>query len=83
MGKESELHEIINRLTLAAAALEGMTEIMAVNRQDMITVLLAADRAEAAETALLRVERYGADQWRRGNACKDPQEFDEWLREQA
>lgn len=23
-------------------------------------------------------ERYGADQWRRGNAGKEPQEFSEW-----
>lgn len=28
-------------------------------------------------------ERYGADQWRRGNAGKEPQEFEEWQREQA
>ena len=32
---------------------------------------------------LAKVERYGADQWRRGNAGKEPQEFDEWRREQA
>jgi hypothetical protein len=28
------------------------------------------------------IDRYGADQWRRGNAGKDPQEFDEWRRVQ-
>jgi len=26
-------------------------------------------------------DRYGADQWRRGNAGQDPQEFDEWQKE--
>jgi len=26
-------------------------------------------------------DRYGADQWRRGNAGKDPQEFAEWRKE--
>ena len=30
---------------------------------------------------LALVERYGADQWRRGNAGKDPQEFAEWRKE--
>lgn len=39
-------------------------------------------RAEAAEAQLAQVNRYGADQWRRGNAGKDPQEFEEWRREQ-
>lgn len=29
------------------------------------------------------VDRYGADQWRRGNAGKDPQEFDEWCKENS
>jgi hypothetical protein len=33
------------------------------------------------EAKLALVERYGADQWRRGNAGKDPQEFEEWRRE--
>ncbi len=37
--------------------------------------------AQVAEL-LAKVERYGADQWRRGNAGKEPQEFDEWKREQ-
>lgn len=35
-------------------------------------------RAEAAEAQLALVERYGADQWRRGNTGKEPQEFGEW-----
>ena len=38
-------------------------------------------RAEAAETTLALADRYGADQWRRGNAGKDPQEFAEWQKE--
>ncbi len=40
-------------------------------------VTLNADRRRLLED----IERYGADQWRRGNAGKDPQEFDEWQRE--
>lgn len=38
-------------------------------------------RAEAAEAQLALVERYGADQWRRGNAGREPQEFGEWQHE--
>ena len=29
----------------------------------------------------VEIESYGADQWRRGNAGKEPQEFEEWQRE--
>lgn len=32
---------------------------------------------------LAEVERFAADQWRNGNASREPQEFDEWRREQA
>ena len=38
-------------------------------------------RAETAEALLTLADRYGADQWRRGNAGQEPQEFDEWRRE--
>jgi len=40
-------------------------------------------RAEAAEAKLAFVGRYGADQWRRGNAGQEPQDFEEWRRESA
>ncbi len=33
---------------------------------------------ERANRLAIWTERYGADQWRRGNAGKEPQEFDEW-----
>ena len=36
---------------------------------------------DAPEVKLTLVERYGADQWRRGNAGKEPQEFNEWQRD--
>lgn len=47
--------------------------------RDRLTAVTA--RAEAAETTLALADRYGADQWRRGNAGKDPQEFAEWQKE--
>ncbi len=37
---------------------------------------------ERIKALLVDVERYGADQWRNGNAGKDPQEFAEWRKEQ-
>ena len=39
---------------------------------------VTADR----DAQLALVERFGADQWRNGNAGRDPQEFEEWRREQ-
>lgn len=30
-----------------------------------------------------QIDRYGADQWRSGNAGREPQEWDEWRQEQA
>ena len=47
--------------------------------RDRLTAVTA--RAEAAETTLALADRYGADQWRRGNAGKEPQEFSEWQKE--
>jgi MFS family permease len=35
----------------------------------------------AGPIAGMLADRYGADQWRRGNAGQDPQEFDEWQKE--
>jgi len=44
-------------------------------------VRVMQERAEAAEAQLALVDRYGADQWRRGNAGQEPQEFGEWQKE--
>ena len=49
----------------------------------------APNKGSTAVTVLLDVwaehytsiDRYGADQWRRGNAGQEPQEFDEWQRD--
>jgi hypothetical protein len=63
---------------------EMMARLTAANReiQQLRADLAAATaRAEAAEAKLTLVERYGADQWRRGNAGKEPQEFNEWQRD--
>ena len=48
---------------------------------DAETANYYAKRALVAEAKLALVERYGADQWRRGNAGQEPQEFDEWQKE--
>ena len=79
----SELHELINRLILTAAMLDGLSEIMAVDRQDMITVLRAAARAEAAEGALAAVDEYTTyyvlawELFEEGGP--EPLDFAEWL----
>lgn len=44
-------------------------------------VARAVSERQAAEAKLALVDRYGADQWRHGNAGRDPQEFDEWQRQ--
>ncbi len=36
---------------------------------------------ERANRLAIWADRYGADQWRRGNAGQEPQEFDEWQKE--
>lgn len=55
-----------------------------VNRTDEGWSAFHATRDGFVETEhLTTVERYGADQWRRGNAGREPQEFGEWRREWA
>lgn len=44
------------------------------------TVMMSLDRWTLH---LADVERYGTEQWRNGNAGREPQEFSEWRREQA
>jgi hypothetical protein len=40
-----------------------------------------AEQLRAQLAALIAdVDRYGADQWRRGAGNRDPQEFEEWRR---
>lgn len=36
---------------------------------------------ERSNRLAIWTDRYGADQWRRGNAGKDPQGFSEWQKE--
>lgn len=121
----SELDDTIKRVALMAKiAEEGVlkSELMVLDRKDVVTLLLAADRADRSEVQLAAVtaerdaavsalrlaigtepgrgtgvwvpldkwtamhterERYGADQWRRGNAGGESQDFAEWQREQA
>ena len=57
---------------------ESMTDVWQLRQQ--LAAVTAERDALAAQLALS--ERYGADQWRRGNAGQEPQEFEEWKREQ-
>ena len=50
----------------------------------MERAIAAEKRRRGGRAKLLALaDRYGADQWRRGNAGQEPQEFDEWQREQT
>jgi len=48
---------------------------------DQWTIQLREGQIRELRAQLALVERYGADQWRRGNAGREPQEFAEWRRE--
>jgi hypothetical protein len=48
---------------------------------DLWTIQLREQQLRELRAQLALVERYGADQWRRGNAGREPQEFAEWRRE--
>jgi hypothetical protein len=84
-----ELTDVYRELTAATQRAEAAEAANARCREDNILLCnsrnAAAEewrvRAEAAEAKLTLVERYGADQWRRGNAGKEPQEFNEWQRD--
>ena len=76
--------EMRDRMAAAAALANSYAATNETQRRridDLLAKLAAANaRAEAAEAQLALVERYGADQWRRGNSGKEPQELHEWQR---
>ena len=85
--------DIEKRCTWRAVGLNGHSEIFGseflytsedapVEADEYVCVMERADRLLVERDALLaNVERYGADQWRRGNAGQEPQEFEEWQKE--
>ena len=71
-------------------------EVLEAVKRRNVELLARAETAEAAALQLrldlgsaversnrlaIWTDRYGADQWRRGNAGKDPQGFSEWQKE--
>ena len=87
---ELRVDQLIQRAEAAEELAASYAETNTVQRRRMeklqAHVNAATQRTKAAEAQLAAtrtaIERYGADQWRRGNAGKDPQEFEEWQREQ-
>lgn len=58
--------------------LDKWTELQAqLARKDLDAVHVAAATFENLRPD---IDRYGADQWRNGNAGREPQEWDEWRR---
>lgn len=83
------LQAAIARAEAAEELAASYAEVNAVQRTRIeglqTNVNAAVERAKAAEQQLSLanslVERYGVDQWRRGNGGQDPQEFEEWQQE--
>ena len=74
---EAERDAAIKRAEAAVSALR-----LATGSKGSTTVIMSLEVYEMMLDLQSQVDRYGADQWRRGNAGKEPQEFDEWRREQ-
>ena len=81
-GADMQIQELRDRLTAVTAERDERSLVaeqlsMALHLRDtqLATVTVERDALRAL------VDRYGADQWRRGNAGKDPQEFAEWRKE--
>lgn len=81
---EQQLAATEAALCLATDATPGKPSVMwlPLERWREVQAQLAAATERADDVEVL-AERFGADQWRNGNAGKDPQEFDEWRQEQA
>lgn len=78
----SELEKLINQVKgqIAHMAVCGSHTVM-LERTDALILIDAAENYDKALDKLVLANSYGADQWRRGNAGKDPQEFAEWRKE--
>jgi len=75
-SQREQLDAMRQQLTAAVSALRLVTDS---TPGKTATVWMSLD---AWTEHLADADRYGADQWRKGNAGKEPQEFDEWRREQ-
>jgi len=76
-GADMQMQEMQDRLTAVTAERDAAVSALRMNAgsKGSTTVMMSLDRWQEH---LALVERYGADQWRRGNAGKDPQDFEEW-----
>lgn len=79
----SELQKLINQVIgqIAHMAVCGSHMVM-LEKTDALILIDAAGNYDKLLDERMLIERYGADQWRRGAGNKDPQEFEEWRREQ-
>ena len=75
-SQREQLDAMRQQLTAAVSALRLVTDS---TPGKTATVWMSLD---AWTEPLADVARYGADQWRRGNAGQEPQEFEEWRMEQ-
>lgn len=75
----TELQKLIEQVRgqVTHMAVCGSQTVM-LEKIDALILVDAATRLDEALDKLALVERYGADQWRAGNAGREPQEFAEW-----
>ena len=79
-SKEDELRGLLAETEAKLAATEQALRLATGSTEGKpTTVLMTLDKWTAH---LADVERFGADQWRSGNAGREPQEFLEWRRQQ-
>ena len=75
---ETARNEIMD---LCDAIVAATQRAEAAEAQAMELRLALGATVERANRLAIWADRFGADQWRRGNAGKEPQEFDEWQKE--
>ena len=85
-GEQHALSEVVRLVDAAESAMHRADAAesalrLATGSKGSTTVVMSLDVYEKMLDLQALVERYGADQWRRGNAGREPQEFDEWQKE--
>ena len=75
----SHLEQRVRELTAQLAAVTARAEKAEAKLLELRLALGAA--VERANRLAIWADRYGADQWRRGNAGQEPQDVDEWPKE--
>lgn len=77
LSQLTEIEERVKAQMVQLAAVTAQRDALA-QRNDLAAVHVAAITFDNLRPD---IDRYGADQWRNGNAGREPQEFSEWRQE--